>query len=108
MLITTTPNIVGMPITEYRGLVSGTAIHGINIGKDFLAAGRNFVGGRSKAYENELDKGQSEALAEMEKAAAALGSNTVVGVKLNVEPLGAQNNMLMVSVSRTVVLVQQK
>jgi uncharacterized protein YbjQ (UPF0145 family) len=105
MIITTTPGIEGRRIAEYRGVVSGTAIHGINVGKDFLAAGRNLVGGRSKAYESELDKGQSEAMAEMEKAAADLGANAVVGVALDVEALG-QGNMLMVSVSGTAVVVE--
>jgi uncharacterized protein YbjQ (UPF0145 family) len=94
-----------MRITDYRGVVSGTAIHGINIGRDFLAAGRNLVGGRSKSYENELDQGQSEAMAEMQDAAAALGANAIVGVSLDVEALGAQNNMLLVSVAGTAVVV---
>jgi uncharacterized protein YbjQ (UPF0145 family) len=105
MIVTTTPAIEGRRIGEYKGVVSGTAIHGINIGKDFLAAGRNLVGGRSKAYENELDKGQSEAMAEMESAAAELGANAIVGVTLDVEALG-QGNMLMVSVTGTAVVVE--
>ena len=104
MIVTTTPTIEGRPIVEYKGIVSGTAIHGINIGKDFKAMGRNLVGGRSKTYEDELDQGQSEAMAELEQAADGLGANAVVGVRLDVEALGS-GNMLLVSVVGTAVTV---
>jgi len=106
MIVTTTPSIEGKPIVEYKGLVSATAIHGIHVGKDFLAAGRNLVGGRSKTYENELDKGQAEAMAELESAAAGLGANAIVGVTLDHEALGQSGNMLMISVTGMAVVVQ--
>jgi len=104
MIVTTTPSIEGRPVIEYKGLVSATAIHGINVGKDFLAAGRNLVGGRSKSYESELDKGQAETMAELESAAADLGANAIVGVTLDIEALGS-GNMLMVSATGTAVVV---
>ena len=104
MIVTTTPTIEGRPIVEYQGIVSGTAIHGINLGKDFKAMGRNLVGGRSKTYEDELDQGQNEAMAELEQAADGLGANAVVGVRLDVEALGS-GNMLLVSVVGTAVTV---
>jgi uncharacterized protein YbjQ (UPF0145 family) len=106
MLATTTPTFEGKTIVEYKGLVSATAIHGIHVGKDFMAGARNLVGGRSKTYEDELDKGQSEAMAEMESAAEALGANAVVGVRIDIEALGQTGNMLLVSVTGTAVVVQ--
>jgi uncharacterized protein YbjQ (UPF0145 family) len=105
MIITTTPNLEGHRIVEYKGAASATAIHGINVGKDFLAAGRNLVGGRSISYENELDRGQSEATAEIQQAAEGLGANAVVGVTLDVEALGT-GNMLMVSMTGTAVVIE--
>lgn len=105
MIATTTPGIEGRRILEYKGIVSGNAIHGINIGKDFMAMGRNLVGGRTKSYESELDKGQAEAMAEMESPAAALGANAIVGVSLDVEALG-NGNMLMVSLTGTAVVIE--
>ena len=44
MLVVTTPNIEGKPITEYLGLVSGEAILGANIMRDFFAGIRDIVG----------------------------------------------------------------
>ena len=54
MLITTTPSVEGKKITRYHGLVSGEAILGANIFRDFFAGIRDIVGGRSAAYEREL------------------------------------------------------
>ena len=44
MIVTTTSTVEGRPVSEYKGIVSGTAIHGVNVGKDFKALGRNLVG----------------------------------------------------------------
>ena len=107
MIVTTTDALQGMQIVEYKGMVSGTAIHGVNVGKDFKAFGRNLVGGRAGAYEDEIDKGQKEAMAEMEKAAADLGANAVVGVSLDVEGVGTNTSMLLVTVAGTAVVVSR-
>ena len=54
MILTTTPTIEGRTITEYRGVVFGEVITGVNFIKDFAASIRDFVGGRSSSYEDEL------------------------------------------------------
>jgi len=46
MIITTTPTIEGHTIKEYKGLVSGEVIFGMNVLKDFGASLRDFFGGR--------------------------------------------------------------
>jgi len=47
MLLTTTHQVEGRPITEYMGIVTGEAIMGANIFKDLFAGVRDIVGGRS-------------------------------------------------------------
>ena len=79
MLITTTPGIEGRPVTEYLGIVTAQGVLGVNAFKDVSAGVRNIFGGRAKSYENELASGVSDALAEMEKQAAQLGADAVVG-----------------------------
>lgn len=108
MIITTTPTLEGKPIVEYLGLVSGEAILGANIFRDFLAGIRDIVGGRSAAYEEELRKAKDIALTEMAEQARALGANAVVGVDLDYETiqLGSSGTMLMVSASGTAVRYQ--
>ena len=100
MIITTTPNIEGRPITRYHGIVTGEAILGANIFRDLFASVRDIVGGRSAAYEQELGKARRTALAEMEAEAVKVGASAIVGVDLDYEVI---NNMLMVSASGTAV-----
>jgi uncharacterized protein YbjQ (UPF0145 family) len=108
MLIVTTPSLEGQRIVRYLGLVSGEAILGANIFKDFFAGIRDIVGGRSGAYEGELRKAKEMALADMADAAAALGANAIVAVDLDYETIGIGQggNMLMVSASGTAVVVE--
>jgi uncharacterized protein YbjQ (UPF0145 family) len=102
MIITTTPGIDGRKISEYLGVVTGEAILGANIMKDIFAGFRDIVGGRSSAYEQELQKARQIAMREMEEEAASLGANAIVGVDIDYETVSS-GNMLMVSVSGTAV-----
>lgn len=102
MIVTTTPTIEGRPIREYLGVVTGEAILGANIMKDLFAGFRDIVGGRSGAYEQELQKAREIAMREMQEAAASLGADAVVGVDLDYETVSS-GNMLMVTVSGTAV-----
>jgi uncharacterized protein YbjQ (UPF0145 family) len=105
MTVTTTPSIEGRKIQQYHGVVTGEAILGANIFRDFFAGIRDIVGGRSAAYEKELRRAREIALSELQHAATALGANAVVGVDIDYETVGGQNSMLMVSVSGTAVTV---
>ena len=105
MTITTTPSIEGRTIQQYHGVVTGEAILGANIFRDFFAGIRDIVGGRSAAYEKELRRAREIAFAELEQAAAQLGANAVVGVDIDYETVGAQGSMLMVTVSGTAVTI---
>lgn len=103
MIITTTPAIEGKKIVEYRGIVFGEVIVGVDFVRDFAAGLTNFFGGRSNSYEEELMKARETAMKELEERAAALGDDAVVGVDVDYEVLGANNGMLMVNVSGTAV-----
>ena len=103
MLSVTTPAIDGRRVTRCLGIVSGEAILGANIFKDLFAGIRDIVGGRSGAYEQELNKARSIAVEEMTAAAAALGADAIVGVDLDYETVGQGGSMLMVSASGTAV-----
>lgn len=108
MLVITTPSIEGKKIVKYYGLVSGEAILGANIFKDFFAGIRDIVGGRSAAYEKELRKAKEIAVSEMSEQAEAMGANAVVGIDLDYETIGGGGgNMLMVSASGTAVLYEE-
>ncbi|MBU1101401.1 MAG: heavy metal-binding domain-containing protein [Bacteroidetes bacterium] len=106
MLVTTTNNIEGRKITKYLGLVSGEAIMGANIFKDFFAGIRDIVGGRSAAYEKELRRAKDIAIQEMIEQARQLGGNSVIAVDLDYETVGQGGSMLMVTASGTAIILE--
>ena len=106
MISTTTPSIEGKTIVEYRGIVFGEVVAGVNVIKDFTAELSNFFGGRSTTYEDELINARQQAVTEMEQRASQLGANAVVGVDIDYEVLGSDNGMLMVTASGTAVVIQ--
>ncbi len=103
MLITTTPSIEGKRIVEYKGIVFGEVISGVDFIKDFAAGLSNFFGGRSGTYEQELIEARENAVREMAQRASSMGANAVVGVDVDYEVLGTNNGMLMVTASGTAV-----
>ena len=105
MIVTTTPSVEGKTILEYKGIVFGEVISGVNVIRDFAAGLSNFFGGRSGTYEEELANARETALQELEQRAQERGANAVVGVDIDYEILGADNGMLMVTVSGTAVVV---
>ena len=107
MIITTTNNVPGMEIVEYRGLATGEVVAGINFIKDIGAGLRNFFGGRVQGYEDEIIQARTEALKELEARAEAMGANAVIGVRIDFDALGSNgNNMLLVTVTGTAVVVR--
>ncbi len=106
MILTTTNNIEGKTIREYCGVVTGEAIVGANIFRDFFAGIRDIVGGRSHAYEKELQRAREIALDEMADAARRRGGEAVVGIDLDYEVVGKGGSMLMVTASGTAVRVR--
>lgn len=101
MIITTTPNVEGKAIKEYRGVVTGEAIMGANVFRDLFASITDIVGGRSAAYEKELAKARQVAMDEMSQKARELGGDAIVGVDLDYEVI--RDGMLMVTISGTAV-----
>ena len=101
--MTTTPTLEGRKIAEYRGVVFGEVITGVNFIKDFAASIRDFVGGRSTTYEDELITARNQAMKELEDRAYKVGADAVVGIDIDYEVLGQSGSMLMVTASGTAV-----
>lgn len=105
MIITTTTTIEGRPIKEYKGIVFGEVISGIDFIRDFAAGLTNIFGGRSGSYEEELTAARANAMNEMQQRALQMGANAIVGVDIDYEVLGQGGNMIMVTASGTAVVI---
>lgn len=106
MITTTTPQVEGYKIVDYKGIVFGEVVNGVDFVKDFAAGLTNFFGGRSGSYEGELIEARENAIREMENRAKQMGANAIVGVDIDYEVLGQANNMLMVTASGTAVVIE--
>jgi uncharacterized protein YbjQ (UPF0145 family) len=103
MIVTTTGSVDGRAIGKYLGLVSGEAVMGANLFRDFFAGITDMVGGRSGTYENVLRGGRDQALSEMIEEAEKLGADAIVGVSLDYEAIGASDSMMMVVATGTAI-----
>ena len=106
MIISTTSSIEGKQIKEYRGIVFGEVINGVNFMRDFTASITNIMGGRATEYEEELIDTRADAINEMMKRAEKIGANAIVGVKVDYETIGQNDSMIMVVASGTAVVVE--
>ncbi len=104
MIVTTTDGVEDKRIVEYLGVVSGEAVFGANVFRDFFASVRDIVGGRAGGYERVLKDGKETAIGDMVEEAKALGANAVIAVDLDYESIG--KSMLMVSANGTAVIVR--
>lgn len=103
MILTTTQSVEGRQIAEYKEVVFGEVITGVDFLKDFGASIRNIIGGRSASYEDELIRARQQAMDEMRDRARRLGADAIVGIDVDYEVLGSNNGMLMVTASGTAV-----
>lgn len=106
MILSTTPQLEGKTIKEYKGVVFGETIIGANIFKDLFASIRDIVGGRSGSYEKVLAEARETAMKEMADRAKMVGANAVVGIDVDYEVVGQSGSMLMVSTSGTAVFAE--
>jgi uncharacterized protein YbjQ (UPF0145 family) len=103
MIIATTPDVPEGRVTRTLGVVTGEAIIGAHIFRDFFAGITNIIGGRAGGYEKALRDARNIAIEEMGLEARQLGADAVVGVDIDYETLGVENGMLMVCASGTAV-----
>ena len=105
MILSTTPQIEGRTIREYKGVVTGETIIGANFVKDLFAGIRDIVGGRSGSYEQVLREAKDTSMNEMMERARAMGANAIVGIDIDYETIGGNNSMIMVDTSGTAVVI---
>ena len=96
MIVTTTPTVEGHSIKEYKGLVSGEVIFGMNFLKDIGASLRDFFGGRTNSYEQAMLEARIVTIEATLKNAVIIDeegvSNEHVHVGCKVKILNLNNN----------------
>ena len=80
MTLVTTENL-GEKSYDVLGIVKGTTIQSVHIGKDIGSAFKTLVGGELQSYNEMLNKARALATERMVKEAEALGADAVVAVR---------------------------
>lgn len=101
MILSTTDSIQGKNIQNYLGIVSAEVVYGSNALRDFFAGIRDVLGGRTGAYERVFEKGQKDALKELEDRAKKLGANAVVGVQIKTDTINIDEHGVLMLITAT-------
>ncbi|MBD1913016.1 YbjQ family protein [Leptolyngbya sp. FACHB-8] len=108
MILTTTDVLQGSVIDAYLGIVTAEVVYGSNALRDFFAGIRDIIGGRTASYERVFEKGQQDALVELERRAAQLGANAVIGIRVSTGTIKLDETgvLLLITATGTAVRTQ--
>jgi uncharacterized protein YbjQ (UPF0145 family) len=81
MMIATTDTLPGREVKEVLGIVFGSCVQTKHLGKDLRAAGRNIIGGESRAYTELLEEARRVAMQRMIEDAKKLGADAIIGMR---------------------------
>ncbi len=101
MITTTTDFLQNRTIGHYYGIVTAEVVYGSNAIRDFFAGIRDIIGGRTASYERVFERGQRDALAELEKRAHKLGANAVIGVRVETDTINLDETGVLLLITAT-------
>jgi uncharacterized protein YbjQ (UPF0145 family) len=83
MILTNIETVPGKTVVAHYGLVAGNTIRAKHIGRDFMAALKNLVGGELKGYTQLMQESRQQAVDRMTEQARQLGANAIVNVRFS-------------------------
>ncbi|EDX84915.1 conserved domain protein, putative [Synechococcus sp. PCC 7335] len=101
MILSTTDSLQGVDIKNYLGIVTAEVVYGSNALRDFFAGIRDVLGGRTGAYERVFEKGQQDALKELESRAKRLGADAVLGVQIRTDTINIDDHGVLMLITAT-------
>ena len=102
VLLTTTSILDGWRVDEYVGPVSSQFVIGTGLFTDYFASWTDLFGAHSRAYQDKLERINTEALEMIAEKAHRLRANVVLGLRVDHDEIsGSGKSMLMVTASGT-------
>ena len=105
MLITTTLDVEGHAIQEYKGLVRGITVRSPTIAQGFMGGLKSIIGGRIGAYTEMCEQARQHAYESMVEHARTMGANAIVGVRYDASDVGGQQSATEVLCYGTAVVI---
>jgi uncharacterized protein YbjQ (UPF0145 family) len=107
IIITTTNFIEGYKIVRYLSPIVTNIVIGTSFLTDLFAGIRDIVGGRSNAYQQELNEMYNEAVKQLKIEAEKIGANCVLGVKFDLDEISGKGmQMFMLNAVGTPVVIK--
>ena len=97
MQVTTTFEIEGFEVAEYKGIVRGIVVRSPTIAQGFLGGLKNIIGGKIGAYTEMCEQTREQAYEVMIDHARQLGADAILGARYDassVEPRGGAVEVL--------------
>jgi uncharacterized protein YbjQ (UPF0145 family) len=98
IVVTTTLNVDGYRIREYKGIVRGAMVREPTIGQSFKAGFQGMFGGKIGAYVTMCEQGRQQSYDTMVAKAQALGANAIVGVQYDSNSFSTDSNQFATEV----------
>jgi uncharacterized protein YbjQ (UPF0145 family) len=106
MIVTTTLDVEGYRIKEYKGVVRGITVRSPTIAQGLLGGLKSIVGGRIGAYTQMCEQARQHAYDDMVAHAQQMGANAIVGVRYDASEVGPQDSATEVLCYGTAVVIE--
>lgn len=108
MLSVTTTFIPGCELSEAKGAVFSEQAVAVNVAKDAINWVKGMLGGSAGTYAEEYEQARKAAVADLERQAAALGADAVIGLTVHYSQfLNSDIIIVVVTASGTAVTIQK-
>lgn len=104
--VTTTFDIQGYRITEYKGVVRGILVRAPTIVQGVLGGLKNIIGGNIGAYTEMCEQARQQAYELMIQHARDLGANAVVGLRYDASEVVSKGSATEVLCYGTAVVIE--
>jgi uncharacterized protein YbjQ (UPF0145 family) len=107
MLVTTTIDVQGYRIIEYKGIVRGVIVRSPTIVQGFFGSLRNILGGQINSYSQMCEQARQQAYDLMVEHASVMGANAVIGMGYDAAEVVSRNSATEVLCYGTAVIIQK-
>jgi uncharacterized protein YbjQ (UPF0145 family) len=107
MFVTTTFDIQGYRIVEYKGLVRGIIVRSPTIAQGILGGLKNIIGGHIGAYTEMCEQARLQAYEQMVVHAQDVGANAIVGTRYDAAEVVSKGSATEVLCYGTAVRVEK-
>jgi len=106
MIVTTTLNVDGYRIKEYKGIVRGLIVRAPTIGQGILGGLKSIIGGQIGAYSEMCEQARQQAYELLLQHGQQMGANAIVGVRYDASEVVGKESATEVLCYGTAVVIE--